>query len=91
METMPVEGLALYFDADEREAAELVRRASQVQRIACHELVHAYTAHLKLPAWLHEGLAMLTVDRFFERPTVKRESRDLASLLATQTALPSWI
>jgi hypothetical protein len=49
-------------------------RASQVQRITCHELVHAYTAHLKLPAWLHEGLAMLTVDRFFERPTIKSET-----------------
>ena len=49
-------------------------RASQIQRITCHELVHAHTAHLKLPVWLHEGLAMLTVDRFFERPTIKGET-----------------
>ena len=47
---------------------------SKVQHITCHELVHAYTAHLKLPVWLHEGLAMLTVDRFFERPTIKSET-----------------
>jgi hypothetical protein len=49
-------------------------RASQVQRITCHELVHAFTAHLKLPVWLHEGLAMLTVDRFFGWSTIKRET-----------------
>jgi hypothetical protein len=49
-------------------------RASQVQRITCHELVHAFTAHLKLPVWLHEGLAMLTVDRFFGWPTIRRET-----------------
>ena len=49
-------------------------RASQVQRITCHELVHAYAAYLKLPVWLHEGLAMLTVDRFFKRPTIKSET-----------------
>ena len=47
---------------------------NKVQHITCHELVHAYTAHLKLPVWLHEGLAMLTVDRFFERPTIKSET-----------------
>ena len=49
-------------------------RASQVQRITCHELVHAHSAHLKLPVWLHEGLARLTVDHFFERPTIKCET-----------------
>ena len=46
----------------------------KVQQIACHELVHAFTAHLRLPVWLHEGLAMVTVDRFLGRPTVKRET-----------------
>jgi len=177
MEAMPVEGLTLYFDADEREAAELVRQACEksvrlirecwglntptdlrvyvltstwlrstfhsapwgwrilmgltlpfwyfrarqlwqvaggwqqqyghrrmvgiktprllsqgdssmgdrifirennadikTQQSTCHELVHAFTAHLRLPAWLNEGLAMLTVDRFAEKPTIKRET-----------------
>jgi hypothetical protein len=41
---------------------------------ACHELVHAATDHLRLPAWLHEGLAMVTVDGFAGRPTVKAET-----------------
>jgi len=44
---------------------------AKIQQIACHELVHAFTAHLRLPVWLHEGLAMVTVDRFLGRPTVK--------------------
>lgn len=43
----------------------------KVDHIACHELVHAFTAHLKLPMWLNEGLAMVTVDRFFGAPVVK--------------------
>jgi hypothetical protein len=46
----------------------------KVQSITCHEVVHAATGHLKLPAWLNEGIAMVTVDRFAGRPTVKRET-----------------
>jgi hypothetical protein len=30
--------------------------------------------HLKLPTWLHEGLAMVTVDHFAGQPTVKAET-----------------
>jgi hypothetical protein len=45
-----------------------------VQHNTCHELVHACSDHLGLPAWLHEGLAMVTVDRFAGRPTVKVET-----------------
>ena len=50
---------------------DMTRKA---QQITCHELTHAATAHLKLPAWLNEGLAMLTVDRFVGQPTVKAET-----------------
>ncbi len=46
----------------------------KVQHVTCHELVHAFTAHLKLPMWLNEGLAMLTVDRYFGEPTVRPET-----------------
>jgi hypothetical protein len=55
----------------ERETEEWVRHNT------CHELVHAYTAHLGLPAWLHEGLAMVTVDRLAGRSTVKAETLDV--------------
>lgn len=47
---------------------------SKVQQIACHELTHAFAAHLRLPVWLNEGLAMVTVDRFLGQPTVKEET-----------------
>lgn len=50
---------------------DMTRKA---QQITCHELTHAATAHLKLPSWLNEGLAMLTVDRFVGSPTVKAET-----------------
>jgi hypothetical protein len=45
-----------------------------VQHNTCHELVHACSDRLRLPAWLHEGLAMVTVDRFAGKPTVKAET-----------------
>jgi hypothetical protein len=45
-----------------------------IQNVACHELVHAFTAHLKLPLWLNEGLAMVTVDKFAGKPTVNPET-----------------
>ena len=46
----------------------------KVQSITCHELTHAYSAHLRLPTWLKEGLAMVTVDRYFGKPTVQVET-----------------
>lgn len=54
----------------------------KVQRITCHELVHAITAHLGLPPWLHEGLALCTVDRFAGKPTIRRETLEVLSRAA---------
>ncbi len=48
--------------------------AETVRRIVCHELTHAFSTHLRLPAWLHEGLAMVTVDRALGQPTVLPET-----------------
>jgi hypothetical protein len=48
--------------------------ARKVEQITCHELTHAATAHLKLPAWLNEGLAMVMVDRLVGQATVKAET-----------------
>ncbi len=48
--------------------------SEKIQQVACHELTHAFTAHLKLPAWLNEGLAMVTVDRLMGRPTIQSET-----------------
>ena len=48
----------------------------RVQRNTCHELTHAFSSHLRLPMWLKEGLAMLSVDIFAGKPTVKPESLD---------------
>jgi hypothetical protein len=46
----------------------------KVQLTTCHELTHAFTAHLKLPMWLNEGLAMVMVDKFHGSPTVRRDT-----------------
>jgi len=54
-----------------------------VQHNTCHELVHAFTGHLRLPTWLHEGLAMVTVDRLAGRPTVRAETLEALARPAT--------
>ena len=46
----------------------------RIQHFTCHELTHACTAYLKLPAWLNEGIAMLTVDRFMGNPTIREDT-----------------
>jgi hypothetical protein len=46
----------------------------KVQFTTCHELTHAFTAHLHLPTWFKEGLAMVMVDKFSGQPTVQPET-----------------
>jgi hypothetical protein len=46
----------------------------KVRQTTCHELTHAFTAHLRLPMWLNEGMAMVTVDRLAGKATVKPET-----------------
>lgn len=47
------------------------------RRVVCHELTHACAAHLRLPAWLNEGLATVTVDRFAGQRTILVETLKL--------------
>jgi hypothetical protein len=62
-------------DAGLRERIFVHREVDEwVQHNTCHELVHACTGHLRLPTWLHEGLAMVTVDRLAGKPTVKADT-----------------
>jgi hypothetical protein len=46
----------------------------KVRQVTCHELVHAFTAHLRLPVWLREGLAMVTVDYLAGKATVRADT-----------------
>jgi hypothetical protein len=46
----------------------------KVEQVTCHELTHAFAAHLRLPMWLNEGMAMVTVDRYCREETVQRRT-----------------
>jgi hypothetical protein len=46
----------------------------RLRNVVCHEMTHAYTAHLQLPLWLNEGVAMVTVDIFLQRQTVQHST-----------------
>ncbi len=62
-------------DAGLRERIFVRREVDEwVQHNTCHELAHVCSDHLRLPAWLREGLAMVTVDRFAGIPTVRTET-----------------
>ncbi len=54
----------------------------KVAHITCHEMTHAFSAALKLPLWMNEGIAMVAVDRFMGYTTVRSET--LARLNCSQ-------
>ena len=49
----------------------------KVLSIVSHELTHAFSSHLKLPTWLHEGLAMVTADCCLDKQTVRADTLQL--------------
>lgn len=61
-----------------------------VQNVTCHELVHACSAHLKLPMWLNEGIATVTTDRFQGRPTIRRETLEFLRDFSPKGAPPTY-
>lgn len=52
----------------------------KVRHITCHEFTHACSAHLRLPPWLNEGLAMRAVDHLVGHGTVMEETREVAEI-----------
>ena len=61
-----------------------------VQHVTCHELVHACSAHLRLPMWLNEGIAVVTVDRFLARPTIRSETLQSIKDFLPKAAPPTY-
>jgi hypothetical protein len=53
------------------EETDLLRK---LRHLTCHELVHACSAQLRLPAWLNEGVAALTVERFMQAPVFRADT-----------------
>jgi hypothetical protein len=53
----------------------------KVETVTVHELAHAFTFHLKLPTWLHEGLATLAMEIYLGRPIVRGETLEMLSLI----------
>lgn len=61
-----------------------------IQNVTCHELVHACSAFLRLPAWLNEGMAVVTTDRFIGRPVVRAETLALMKDYAPKAPPPTY-
>jgi len=45
-------------------------RSEKLQFVFVHELTHAHIGNRKLPTWINEGIAMITVDEYFSKCTV---------------------
>ena len=71
----------LLVEADTRIGERLfIKEADMIRKLestVCHELTHAFFSHLKLPNWLNEGVAMLSVDEHFQHESVRRDTLDL--------------
>jgi hypothetical protein len=63
---------------------------AKVRHLTCHELIHAASAHLRLPAWLNEGLAAVTVDRFMGKATIRKDSLGLLERTRPKGAPPPY-
>jgi hypothetical protein len=61
-----------------------------VQNVTCHELIHACSAHLRLPAWLNEGIAIVTVDHFAGKPTIRQETLGFVKGFVPKGAPPTY-
>ncbi len=85
--TIGVKPPRLMLAADQRPGMEIFipeeSPEEKTRQVTCHELTHACSTDLRLPVWLHEGLAMLTVDKLAGHPTVLPAS--LARLSAPPT------
>jgi len=64
--------------------------AVNVQHVTCHELVHACSAHLRLPMWLNEGIATATVDRFLGRQTIRQDTLQYMKDYLPKKAPPTY-
>jgi len=62
---------------------------NKIQHFTCHELVHACSSHLRLPMWLNEGIAMVTVDRFVGEQTVRMDTLDLVKNFSAHNQPPT--
>ena len=62
----------------------------KMQHITCHEMTHAFSSHLKLPMWLNEGIAMVTVDLLLGKPTIKRETLEIIRAWPQKSKSPTY-
>ena len=63
---------------------------TKVRHVTCHELTHACSAHLKLPAWLNEGIAQVTVDCFLEKRTIRTDTLELVQSFTPKGRPPTY-
>jgi hypothetical protein len=49
----------------------------KVRRTTCHELTHGFTTQIRSLSWLYEGTAMVAVDDFAGKPTVRPDTLSL--------------
>ena len=80
--------------SNKREGAYMYEPETDVQakmrQLTCHELIHACSATLRLPAWLNEGLAFVTVDRCLGKRTIRLDTLDMLRRIQPKEPPPGY-
>jgi hypothetical protein len=63
---------------------------AKIRHLTCHELIHAASSPLRLPPWLNEGLAAVSVDRFMGKPTIREDTLGLLGRWRPKGPPPSY-
>ena len=63
---------------------------AKMRQLTCHELIHACSATLRLPAWLNEGLAFVTVDRCLGKRTIRLDTLDMLRRIQPKEPPPGY-
>jgi hypothetical protein len=62
----------------------------KLRHLVCHELTHACSAELRLPMWLNEGIAMLSVERYLGKRVISQDSLALLRNQPPRCTPPSY-
>ncbi len=62
----------------------------KIKNVTCHELIHACSAHLVLPMWLNEGIALYGAEEYAGTPMIRPETLTLIREYTPKAEPPSY-
>ncbi len=63
---------------------------TKIRNVTCHELIHACSAHLVVPMWLNEGIALYGAEQHAGTPMIRSETLALLKEYVPKAEPPSY-